>query len=166
MLQTYDDDEISELMEFVEQSKLSKKASADPGVNDVATVLESLYKLTTLYDNGVIDSKTYVYQKESLVRQLQEPAPEKFEDNLTVRRKHKRRMGDAKIYLYIDGKKNCEVEDPVTLTLSEGEYIIQFRVAALRTRPRTIVIESHGDKYSFVVDHQLLGLVDTMYGPR
>ena len=61
------------------------------------------------------------------------------------------------MFMYIDGKKEAEVENKIDLYMKEGTYTIWFQRMALLSNKLTVSIERNV-KYNIIVNVRMLSL--------
>ena len=152
-IQTYKEDEVSYYMSFIKDNENDTDSLALQG-----SVIDQLEKIKRLFDQNVIDETTYNKQRIELVNRLNGNVKRTDETNISIFRDKPQKRGEAKMFLYIDGKKNTEVYSHVDLHLNEGTYTIWFQRMALSSNKLMLCIKKNV-KYNISIKVGMLSLI-------
>lgn len=147
--------------------KLMAYANADstehtetPPGKDSASILDELKKLKELFDAGVVPQDLYEQKHAELLKQLSSigESSKRIQKNVKIIRSNKRPWGEVDTSTYVDGEKlNVNLDDSISLSLSEGEHTIYFQRAAIKSEKIKITI-SASKEYQISVTPKILSI--------
>lgn len=107
-----------------------------------SSILDELKKLKELLDAEVIPQDLYEEKRAELLKKLSNARDVSARSkNITISRLNERPFGEIKTLVYIDGKKlDADLDNPISLLLSEGEHTVYFQRAALRSKKLKITV--------------------------
>lgn len=149
-VETYDQDEVSYYMSFVEREE--KRVNKSKETFDRDEVFNQLTQLVNLKDRNVISDEVFERERNLLLAKLDESVSDEDTDkgyNLWIHRTKKRSAGNAKEHLILDGvkRKEIDLDSDVYLTLENGVHTIQFYRIAYYSDKYEIEINSKDSAY-------------------
>ena len=159
-IQTYKEDEVSYYMSYIKDKGNDTDSLALQG-----NIIDQLEKIKRLFDQNVIDETTYNKQRIELVNKLNSSAENTDVTNIYIARDKPQKSGEAKMFLYIDGKKDTEVDNHVSFHLNEGTYTIWFQRMALSSNKLMLCIKKNV-KYNISIKVGMLSLKATISESR
>ena len=135
-LMTYiDKEQNAEKNQIISQSVIVEQSNnEDP--------LDELKKLKELFDMGVIPEDTYEIQRDQYLAQLK-TTPYKPKNNISIIRTTTKQLGEARVYIYINGEKKGKVDSNFEMNLIPGQYSIYFKRALFETNHIDLFVEAN-----------------------
>ena len=163
-IETYDQEDINYYLSIIEHQKKKEKqirqAQENSTVIDKGSIINQLSQLTELREKNVISEDVYNAQRSELLALLEAPKAKKEIQqvpvyNLHIKRRKKRKMGDAKEFLIVDKKRirSLDLDEEAHYKLEVGTHTIRLGRAALRSEEYEIVIDKDDAKeYELLFD--------------